>query len=141
LSYMRVYEHVGGDHKVFFSAVSKLALGPWLLSYVGVVINQQSTLALGLAFCLITVKVIVFSMARMAFASFQLAILPFLGASLWLRYAQHDWLTSDKKQQLEWVLDAYYLIAISLWAHRAISQLCKKLQIKLFRIAYTKKNA
>ncbi|KAG7360159.1 CDP-alcohol phosphatidyltransferase [Nitzschia inconspicua] len=141
LSYIRVYEHVGGDIKVFFSAVSKLALGPWLLSYVGVVINQQSTLALGLAFCLITIKIIVFSMARMAFASLQMAIFPFLTASLWLRYAQHDWLTSGMKQQLEWALDVFYLAAISLWANRAISQLCEKLHIKLFRIDVKKKDS
>ncbi|KAG7360555.1 CDP-alcohol phosphatidyltransferase-domain containing protein [Nitzschia inconspicua] len=141
LSYIRVYEHVGGDIKVFFSAVSKLALGPWLLSYVGVVINQQSTLALGLAFCLITIKIIVFSMARMAFASLQMAIFPFLTASLWLRYAQHDWLTSGMKQQLEWALDVFYLAAISFWANRAISQLCEKLHIKLFRIDVKKKNS
>ncbi len=134
LSYIRVYHHVGGDVKIFFSAVSKLALGPWLLSAVGILVNQQSTLALGLAFCLITIKVIVFSMARMAFASFQLAIVPFVGASLWLRYANHDWLTDDLKQMMEWSLDLYYLVTISLWAHRAISQLCERLKIKLFRI-------
>lgn len=139
LSYIRVFQHVNGDVKVFFSAVSKLVLGPWLLSCVGMVINQQSTLALGLAFCLITIKIIVFSMARMAFASFQFAILPFLLSSVWLRYAEHDWLTDDLKQQLEWALDFYYLVAISLWANRAISQLCDKLQIKLFRITSKKK--
>ncbi|KAL3909927.1 MAG: hypothetical protein SGILL_007895 [Bacillariaceae sp.] len=142
LSYVRVYQHVGGDKKVFFSAVSKLALGPWLLSYIGVMINQQSTLALGLSFCLITIKIIVFSMARMAFASLQIGILPFVGASLWFRYGEQEvhWLTDDMKQSLEWVLDIYYLAAICIWARRAISQLCDKLQIKLFRIVAKKKD-
>ncbi|KAL3904459.1 MAG: hypothetical protein SGILL_010060 [Bacillariaceae sp.] len=140
LSYIRVYQSVSGDMKVFFSAVSKLALGPWLLSYIGVVINQQSTLALGLTFCLITIKIIVFSMARMAYASLQMAILPFIFASLWLKFAEHDWLTDNMKQDLEWVLDIYYLLAITIWARRAITQLCAKLGIMLFRITPKKKD-
>jgi ethanolaminephosphotransferase len=137
-SYVRVYNFVGGDLKVFFSALSKLALGPWLLSYVGIIVNQQSTLALGLAFCLITIKIIVFSMARMAFASLQLSILPFVVVSMWLKYGKHGILTEDVKQNLELGLDVYYIVTISYWAHRAILQLCEKLQIQLFRIVHHK---
>jgi hypothetical protein len=73
-------------------------------------------------------------MARMAYASLQMAILPFVIASLWLRFAEHEWLTENMKEDLEWILDIYYLLAITIWARRAISQLCKKLHIKLFRI-------
>jgi ethanolaminephosphotransferase len=117
-----------------------------LLSYVGIMINQQSTLALGLAFCLITIKIIVFSMARMAFASFQLSLVPLVVVSWCLRYPEYiPWWTissiissNTMKQPMEWALDLYYLIAISLWAHRAITQLCEKLQIQLFRIGSKK---
>mmetsp|Transcript_15216 Transcript_15216/g.28449 ORF Transcript_15216/g.28449 Transcript_15216/m.28449 type:complete len:402 (+) Transcript_15216:523-1728(+) len=138
LSYIRVYNHVQSP-KVFLSAVSKLAGGPWLLSFVGIVINQQPTLALGLSFCLITIKIIVLSMAKMAYASLQLSIVPFCIASVWLRYFEHEWFTENMKQTLEWALDIYYLISISMWARRAISQLCQKLNVKLFRIDHTQK--
>jgi ethanolaminephosphotransferase len=134
LSYVRVYRHIDGNGRVFLSALSKLALGPWLLSFVGVYVNRQSTLALGLSFCLITIKIIVFSMARMAYASLQLSIVPFVLTSLWLRYFDHPDLTETVKDNIEWALDVYYLVTISIWVHQAITQLCEKLQIKLFRI-------
>jgi ethanolaminephosphotransferase len=140
LSYIRVYQHVGGNIRVFASALSKLALGPWLLSYVGIRINQQPTLALGLAFCWIPIKIIVFSMARMAYASFQWSILPLVTVSVWLRYSPEYtwWSHTMMKQPIEWALDLYYVLSISFWAYRAISQLCDKLHIKLFRIASPK---
>ena len=64
---------------MFFSAMSKL-VSPLLLAIVGVwgltdFVNAVS-LSLGLCFCLITIKLIVFSMARMAYASIQTDIMP-----------------------------------------------------------------
>ena len=137
LSWMRVYHHLNSNKKghVFFSAMSKL-VSPLLLVIVGVwgltdIVNAVS-LSLGLCFCLITIKLIVFSMARMAYASIQTDIMPLV---LVVAYTKLNEIDSPLCFQ---VLDGLYLVRVLYWTHKAIYQLCKRLQVQLFRIPYKK---
>jgi ethanolaminephosphotransferase len=89
------------------------------------------SLAVGLACCLITIKLIVFSMARQAYAIIQLDALPVLVAI---------WMTTDPNWtplglcRLWQLLCLYYLYRIVTWNHAAIQQICQRMGIQLFVI-------
>lgn len=148
LSWMRVYRHVK-DIRVFASAMSKLA-SPILLCIVAIVATDSyhhyvpnesfagyipsCWLALGLCFCLITIKIIIYSMARMAYATFQMDIIPFVVVVLWI-HADDDGQTFPLNPSIAFaILDLYYFARLVYWIRRAIHQLCTHLQIQLFRI-------
>jgi ethanolaminephosphotransferase len=136
LSWTRVYKHVQ-DIKVFASAMSKF-LSPLLLCGVAVwgltdFLKDNATagrLSLGLCFCLITIKIIVYSMAKMAYASLQVDIVPFVVVVTVCR------LLEVNNTIFFHMLDLLYLGRIIYWVYEAIHQLCERLQIKLFRIPY-----
>jgi ethanolaminephosphotransferase len=148
LSWMRVYKHVK-DVRVFAIAMSKLT-SPFLLCVVAVVATDSyhhyvpevsftgyvpsAWLALGLCFSLITIKIIVYSMARMAYATFQMDIIPFLVVALWI-HADDDGDSFPVSPSIAFaILDLYYFGRLVYWIRRAIHQLCSHLQIQLFRI-------
>lgn len=139
-SFVRVWNHVKSV-TVFLAGVEKLVLGPYLLTLVALVVNmnqvgQPSAFALGLAYCHITIKIIVFGMAKMAYASWQVDILfPYIFLSIWLRVSPENE-TNPDPTHWKWVrgLDAFYLLAIAVWIRTAIRQLCTKLDVDLFRI-------
>jgi ethanolaminephosphotransferase len=135
ISWIRVYRHVK-DVRVFFSAFTKFT-SPGLLFLLA---SADGRLALGLCYCLITIKLIVYSMARMSYASLQLDILPYCLAVLVDRYVLDDQSSSSSSSStyystlLFYALDIFYLGRLSYWIHEAIHQLCERLQIPLFRI-------
>jgi hypothetical protein len=95
------------------------------------------SLALGLCSCLITIKIIVYSMACMAYASLRFDIIPFIVV---LMVSTSGWWREMGEigalRILLGVLDLFYVVHLSYWIHEAITQLCDRLQIKLFQIPY-----
>lgn len=145
LSWMRVYKHIMSNEEdskkmaVFYSAMSKFA-SPFILGAVsiwGLTDSIKSSevagsLSIGLCFCLITIKLIVYSMARMAYASIQPDILPFIALVICASLFGID------NPFVFQLLDLYYLARLLYWTHKAITQLCKRLGVQLFRIPYKK---
>jgi ethanolaminephosphotransferase len=161
LSWTRVYKHIllqnTGENKtgdnnnttrdVFLSAMTKF-LSPLLLTIVALLAidkNDESSisskspsfsLALGLCFCVITIKLIVYSMARMAYASVQFDIVPLMVVLL----VSNPWKQMGELKALQILygaLDLFYVVRLGYWIHAAITQLCDRLHIHLFRIPYT----
>lgn len=152
LSWVRVYQHLRDIH-VFASAMSKLA-SPLLLCVVAVIATDSyhhhvanesfagyvpsCWLALGLCFSLITIKIIVYSMARMAYATIQMDILPFVVVVLLIHTADDGATLFVNPSILFAVLDLFYFGRLVYWIRCAIGQLCDHLQIQLFRIKQKK---
>lgn len=152
LSWMRVYVHLQSP-RIFASAMSKLA-SPLLLCLVAIIstdsyhhyVRDESVagyvpscwLALGLCFCLITIKIIVYSMARMAYATIQIDILPFMIVVLIIHAADDGAKLFVNPSILFAILDLYYLGRLLYWIRAATRQLCDHLGIQLFRIPYKK---
>lgn len=122
------------------AAVSKL-ISPAVLCMapfaVDSTILQRETrwfsLAFGLALTHITIKLIVFSMARQAVAAMQFAdVLPLALACLWVRYDAR-WKEPGIHLLLQ-VLTITYGIRIVLWTKAAVRQLCDRLDIHLLTI-------
>jgi ethanolaminephosphotransferase len=107
---------------------------------------RYPSLAFGLAFCSITIKLIVFGMAKMRYASIQLDILP-LGLlvvfyrDIMIHLSSRgdpvipsfhgDFRTIDLLFPMAAVL---YFMRLVWWTQTAIHQLCQKMGIPLFRI-------
>lgn len=105
------------------------------------VVQQECRLisiASGLCLCFITLKMIVLSMGRMVYASFQKDVVPLaviLGFITYeVDYADVRRLQPKGVEFLLQVLVVYYLARIMHWTSRATSQLCEKLDVYLFRI-------
>ena len=150
LSLVRVTKHLKYDVKLTASAYSKL-LSPALCCAVALLafpalpasVRYQS-LSFGLCLCLITIKIIVLSMAKMSFASIQIDIMPLLIVStsvmMFMSPKTSSVIINDHIANLpiiEYsyeVLSLYYLLRIIFWAHEACTQLCDRLNISMFTI-------
>jgi len=138
LSVTRVLVHVSST-KQRLSSVSKL-FTPLLLSYAPLFLAmetiQQETryvsLSFGLVICLITIKMIVFSMAKRAYATVQWDALPALAAVYWVRSDPR--LTPVGVHAVFVCLTALYLLRIYYWTSSAITQICQRLDINLFTL-------
>lgn len=127
------------NNKVRLIALSKL-LSPALL-VVGIFSFSHDTIqantryisiAAGLAFAIITNKVIVFSMAKMSIAAIQQEIFPFLGLVVWLKIdTKHS---SEGARFLLQLLCIWYTYRLVVWARTAIREICERLDIYCFRI-------
>jgi ethanolaminephosphotransferase len=110
-----------------------VAVSPFLLP--GEILYQESrfiSLAAGLAMCLITIKIIVFSMAKQAYATVQGDSLVVLAVVAWLRL---DSRWKPPGHHLLWLLTTlYYVIRLGVWIRTVLRQLCDRLDIELFRI-------
>lgn len=119
------------------TAVSKLAT-PFALCVAGFLVPPDAvrtrylSITLGLAFSLITKKMIVFSMAKMSFAVVQWEALPLLLAAVWIRF--DDTLTTERADFGFGLLCFYYTFRLLLWANVTIGQICKKLDIYCFTL-------
>lgn len=129
------------------AALSKL-VSPALLCLAPFVVDARVlqrdmrwfSLAFGLALTHITIKLIVFSMARQAFAAIQYAeVLPLTLVSLWIR---HDvrWKEPGIRLLLQ-LLAVTYGARIVIWTKAATAQICDRLDIYLFTIKPKKKKA
>ena len=141
----RVAKHVNHTTK-FLGALTKMA-SPMIVAWMMVgmtptqAIQQEArliSLASGLCICLITVKMIVFSMARMAYASLQKDIFPcvlVLGFIAWeYEYTSHTRLKPAGLTLLLQALTVYYIARVVYWTSIAIHQLCDKLDVYLLTI-------
>ena len=134
LSSIRVARQVGSPSRVA-SALSKLVCSPGLICFVALKYFKMDSsirfqsLCLGYTICLITIKIIVLSMAKMAYASFQLDIFPFLAVVLYNHYT--DMADVERSYQL---LAVWGLFRLLHWVIMAIQQLCKRLDIQLYKV-------
>uniref|UniRef100_A0A8J9SFD7 Ethanolaminephosphotransferase n=1 Tax=Phaeodactylum tricornutum TaxID=2850 RepID=A0A8J9SFD7_PHATR len=133
-----------GNTKGRFSALSKLT-SPLIVSiapfYIPSVAREREVrfihLTIGLALCLVTIKIIVFSMAKQSYAVIQGDILPCLLAAAWVR---HDVRLTEAGSHLLWqVLSVWYFCRMLYWTNSFIQQVCERLDINLFTIKLTKK--
>ncbi len=119
------------------NALSKLAT-PFALCVGGFLIPPTSvrtrylSVTMGLAFSLITKKMIVYGMAKMAFAVVQWDAVPFLLAAIWIRY--DDRLTREGADFVLGVLCFWYTWRMLRWVHLTIYQICDRLDINCFTI-------
>ncbi|GMH50840.1 hypothetical protein TL16_g00882 [Triparma laevis f. inornata] len=92
---------------------------------------RMISLASGFLFSFITNKMIVYSMAKMTFATLQLDVVPLLVLS-WL--SSGTGLTAYGIKTAWQGLFIWQFLRVIYWSARAINQLCAKLGIKCFRI-------
>ena len=118
-------------------AISKLA-SPFALCIAGVIVPPDAvrtrylSVTLGLAFSLLTKKMIVFSMAKMAFAVVQWDAIPIILVALWIRFDSRR-----SKMGADFVLGVlcfWYAFRMLRWVNVSINQICKKLDIYCFRL-------
>jgi ethanolaminephosphotransferase len=134
----RVLSHVKKP-KIMFYAVCKLA-SPFALGACPFVLPpsvlydsaRYISLSVGLAYCLITVKLIFLSMAKMPYAVFQLDILPMVLVCAWVKY--DDRLTLLGAKTLFQVATVWYLYRFLKWDAVACQQICDRLDIYVFLI-------
>ena len=89
--------------------------------------------SLGLLFSFVTNKMIVFSMARMTFATVQADIVPVLVVAL----ASEGGGVTEKGVETLWRACALWQGGrVVWWSSMAIGQLCKRLKIRCFKIDY-----
>lgn len=138
----RVLTHVK-QPQVMVSAICKLfspaclAACPFLLpSDIMYDSARYLMLSIGLAYCLITVKLIFLSMAKMPYAVFQLDVLPMVLGTLWIR--NDDRLTLLGAKTIFQVLTVWYLYRFLKWASVACHQICDRLGIAVFTIPHKK---
>jgi ethanolaminephosphotransferase len=119
------------------TAVSKLA-SPFALCVAGVIVPPNAvrtrylSVTLGLAFSLLTKKMIVFSMAKMAFAVVQWDAVPIIIVALWIRLDAR--LSKMGADFVLGVLCFWYAFRMLRWVNVSINQICKKLNIYCFRL-------
>ena len=124
---------------VYFSAISKL-FSPILISVAPFLLPESIlfketryiSISSGLLYCLLTKKIIVFSMAKMTYATFQLDILPLCAAIAWIRLDGN--ITEEGVTLLLSVLSIWYVYRMLNWVSNAIHQICNRLNIKCFKI-------
>lgn len=99
--------------------------------------TRYLSVTLGLAFSILTKKMIVFSMAKMKFAAVQFDAVPLLLAALWIRYDKR--LTKEGADLVLGVLCFWYTFRMLRWINITINQICKKLDINCFTLGKRKK--
>ena len=155
MSLGRVAKHLNYDMKLIASAYSKL-LSPGIASTIAILafpalpasVRHQS-LSFGLCLCLITIKIIVLSMAKMSYASIQIDIVPLVVVSTLVMeltnpktsvVVVNDHIANLPIIEYSYeILSLYYLLRIVYWAHKACTQLCQRLNISMFTIPSKKK--
>lgn len=139
-SFYRVMTHENvRKNQNHFSALSKLCtplligVTPFLLPESVVHNNTRSvSIATALLFCLLTVKMICFSMAKMSYATFQVEAIPYFLICLWIRLDGN--MTDLGTTFILRGLCLWYVYKLLNWANRAISQICNRLDIFCFSI-------
>ncbi len=137
------HEHVTKDG-LYLSAFAKL-ITPIMISIAPfslpkhVLFNETRhvSIATGLLFSFLTKKIIVFSMAKMTYAAFQLEALPLYAVFLWIRFDSN--ITDEGASLILSGLSVWYVYRMLSWVSRAIDQICKKLGIMCFSIKQSKK--
>jgi len=135
---LRVYRHVEST-SVFLKALSKLTTPFLLLTSTFIIpshiISEHTrflSISVGLLLCLLSIKTIVHSMAKMPFAVFQIEAIPYCALCLYLRCSPD--VSSDSAKLL--LSFSAFLATFSLisWARASILQISQRLDIYCFSI-------
>lgn len=119
------------------NAMSKLA-SPFLLVVAAFIVplelirTRYLSVSFGLVISLLTKKMIVFSMAKMPYSIIQTDILPFIIATIWIRYDSR--LTKMGGDFVLGSLSIWYAYRLLRWVNVSINQICAKLGIYCFRL-------
>merc|ERR1712176_743588 len=114
------------------------------LSVAGVIVpptavrTRYLAVALGMAYSILTMKIIVFSMAKMKFAAVQWDAVPIVLAALWIRF--DDNLTKRGADLALGVLCFWYAYRLVRWANVTVNQICGKLNIYCFSLKRRKED-
>lgn len=142
---VRVAEHIKSPTRTmlaFTKLLSPLTVAAMILKVLPQEAIQQEcrfvSVAAGLCYCFITIKMIVFSMARMTYASIQMDVAPLIAVCAFVtweyQYAEYRRLRPLGLSLLFQVLSFYYSTRLLIWTHTAIRQLCAKLDVWLLAI-------
>eukprot|EP00585_Thalassiosira_rotula_P002501 CAMPEP_0196134326 /NCGR_PEP_ID=MMETSP0910-20130528/3263_1 /TAXON_ID=49265 /ORGANISM="Thalassiosira rotula, Strain GSO102" /LENGTH=424 /DNA_ID=CAMNT_0041394225 /DNA_START=68 /DNA_END=1342 /DNA_ORIENTATION=- len=129
--------------KLRLYAVSKLAT-PFALCVAAFLIPPDAvrtrylSVTVGLAFSLLTKKMIIFSMAKMQYAVVQWDAVPFLLVALWIRFDER--LTKMGADFALGTVCFWYAFRLLRWANVTINQICAKLDIYCFTLKKRKKD-
>jgi len=139
LSFVRTFSYLK-DPWMCAVATSKL-LSPALLSlgffWIQPVVirdfSREISVAFGLAFSIITKKMIIYSMAKMSFAALQFDILPVLVLGVLWNQFDHN-MTKPGVELLWRSLCVWYAYRLISFARGAINEICARLDINCFTI-------
>jgi ethanolaminephosphotransferase len=95
-------------------------------------IFRWKSLAVGLLFCHVTIKLIVYSMAREAVAVMQVDVVPLIAAAIFTAFETR--LTSLGHEVLWRVLSAFWGYRLLTWNAAAIQQICLRLGIYMWSV-------
>jgi ethanolaminephosphotransferase len=141
LSVSRVVSHASmSNTQQRLSAISKLVTPALLVmaplgllpASVWSTETRYVSLVAGLALCLVTIKLIVFSMGKQAYAMIQWDALPAIAVMAWI--GADSRFTAHGVHSILVVTTIYYLVRIYQWTASAIGQICQRLDIFLFTI-------
>jgi len=144
LSTIRVYHHVQSFPQ-FLSALTKF-ISPLILTITILTLpsyyiqhhTREISISVGLAFSFITNKMIVYSMAKMAFASIQVhVVFPWMCFCIWVHYDTN--LTHVGGMLCLRAMCIWYVFVLLCWCKGTIDAICKKLDIFCFTIKKKKK--
>jgi ethanolaminephosphotransferase len=141
MSASRVLQHASVKSSIQrrMSALSKLVT-PGLLAMAPLLLpppmlqreTRHVSLVVGLALCLVTIKLIVFGMAKRSYAVVQMDAVPALAVLTWIRCDRR--FTDQGRHALLVLTTVWYLVRIYQWTGSAIRQICQRLDIYLFTI-------
>jgi len=90
-------------------------------------------LGVGLALCLLSIKLIVLGMAKQSYAVVQLDCLPLVATVLWTIQLEER-STSNTIRWVWQLTNVWYLLRLIWWVHAAVAPICQRLDIEVFRI-------
>lgn len=124
---------------VHLSALSKLispllvGMAPFMLPEAILFSETRSiSVACGILLSQLTMKIIIFSMAKMKYATFQVDTVPYLLVFLWIGVD-----SNFREQGISLLLGGlcvWYVFKLKTFISSAIDEICSKLQIKCFRV-------
>lgn len=140
LSIIRVMSHKNVSNTgCRISAISKLCT-PLLISLTPLLLpasiiennTRYLSIATGLLLCLITIKMICFSMAKMAYAVVQVEAIPYFVICTWISIDVN--LTKRGGTFILGILTLWYGFRLLKWTNVSINQICARLDIFCFSI-------
>lgn len=143
LKRVMLHPHMAGDWRLRLYAISKLGT-PLALLVVALLVPPSAvrtrylSVPLGLAYSILTKKMIVFSMAKMKYAAVQWDAVPIILACLWIRLDKN--LTKVGADFILGVLCFWYTYRLLRWVNVTINQICAKLGIYCFRLKKRKED-
>ncbi len=137
-------------HNLRFSALSKLltpflvvAAPCWLPNHIIVNETRSISVCLGLLCCLLTIKMICFSMAKQSFASIQMEAFPYFAVIILINcdYSNNMLINDQIATLLLGSLSVWYAYRLVKWGKNAIAQITERLDIYCFSIKHPKTKA